>query len=300
MSTSVWPSALDDELVRLALRSRIGWPPNPLDDDPNKQLVDALYQQMIEELHVEPGEMAVAFYPKVESTNTMLLRWIQRYADDMQPTLLITKEQTAAHGRMGRPWVAEADGALTFSLALPLAPKDCSGLSLAIGLTLAEALHPDIRIKWPNDLQIGGRKLAGILIEIASGWAVIGVGINLRAPAPGSATAAALEAHGVTPAWLDELLPGITAPAALLRVAAPLVAAVRTFERTGFAPLQERFAARDALAGLDIQLSDGSAGTACGVAPDGALRVRTAQGIIDIRSSAVSVRPAATTPAHPC
>ena len=169
-----------------------------------------------------------------------------------------------------------------------------------MGLALAEALHPDIRIKWPNDLLVDGRKLAGILIEIAAGCAVIGVGVNLRAPAPGSATAAALAAHGVQAAWLEELLPGITAPAALLRCAVPLIHAVRAFEQHGFAPLQARFATRDALAGRDIELSDGNAGAACGVAPDGALRVRTAQGITLIRSGAVSVRPAASTPAHPC
>ena len=242
-------------------------------------------------LRAQLDGVAVDMVDEVDSTNSELLR--RARAGGLLPTLLTAKEQTAAHGRMGRPWVAEADGALTFSLALPLAPADWSGLSLAVGLTLAETLHPDIRIKWPNDLQIDGRKLAGILIEIASGCAVIGVGINLRAPAPGSATAAALEAHGITPAWLDELLPGITAPTALFRCAVPLFDAVRAFERAGFAPLQERFAARDALAGVPVTLSDGSAGTACGVAPDGALRVRTAQGIIDIRSSAVSVRPAA-------
>lgn len=249
-------------------------------------------------LRAQLDGVVVDMVDEVDSTNSELLR--RARAGNMQPTLLIAKKQTAAHGRMGRPWVAEADGALTFSLALPLVPKDWSGLSLAVGLTLAETLHPDIRIKWPNDLQIDGRKLAGILIEIASGCAVIGVGINLRAPAAGSATAAALQAHGITPAWLDELLSGITAPTALFRCAVPLMAAVRAFERVGFAPLQERFATRDALAGVPVTLSDGTQGTACGVAPDGALRVRAAQGIIDIRSSAISVRPAASTPAHLC
>ena len=223
-------------------------------------------------LRAQLDGVAVELVPEVDSTNSELLR--RARAGGVPPTLLIAKEQSAAHGRMGRPWVAEAGSALTFSLALPLAPKDWSGLSLAVGLTLAETLHPDIRIKWPNDLQIDGRKLAGILIEIASGCAVIGVGINLRAPAPGSATAAALQAHGITPAWLDELLPGITAPTALLRVATPLVTTVRAFERTGFAPLQERFAARDALAGVSVTLSDGTQGTAHGVAPE---RRQTAQ-----------------------
>lgn len=256
------------------------------------------WTEELDALRAQLAGVAVELVAEVDSTNSELLR--RARAGGLLPTLLIAKAQTAAHGRMGRPWVAEADSALTFSLALPLAPKDWSGLSLAIGLALAETLHPDIRIKWPNDLQIDGRKLAGILIEIASGCAVIGVGINLRAPAPDSTTAAALQAHGITPAWLDELLPGITAPSALLRCAVPLFDTVRTFERAGFAPLRERFAARDALAGVPVTLSDGTQGTACGVAPDGALRVRAAQGIIDIRSSAVSVRPAATTPAHPC
>lgn len=254
------------------------------------------WTEELDALRAQLAGVAVELVAEVDSTNSELLR--RARAGGLQPTLLIAKAQSAAHGRMGRPWVAEPDGALTFSLALPLAPASWSGLSLAIGLALADALHPDIRIKWPNDLLVRGRKLAGILIEIAGGWAVIGVGLNIRAPAADSATAAALAAHGVQAAWLDELLPGITAPTALFRCAVPLSLAARSFERDGFAPLQQRFAARDALAGLPVTLSNGTQGTACGVAPDGALRVRGAQGTIEIRSGAISVRPAAAdTPA---
>jgi BirA family biotin operon repressor/biotin-[acetyl-CoA-carboxylase] ligase len=76
-------------------------------------------------------------------------------------------------------------------------------------------------------------------------------------------------------------------------VAAPLVAAMLAFERDGFAPFQARFAARDALAGRAVRLSDGTEGNACGVGPQGALRVQTAAGMRDISSQEVSVRPLA-------
>jgi BirA family biotin operon repressor/biotin-[acetyl-CoA-carboxylase] ligase len=177
---------------------------------------------------------------------------------------------------------------------LPLAPRDWSGLSLAVGLALAEALHPDIVLKWPNDLWWQGRKLAGVLVETAGPgglgggraagrYAVIGFGINL-APLAGAGFATA-------PAWLQELLPGIDAPGALLRVAGPLARTLREFERAGFAPLAARFNARDALAGQGVRLSDGTQGAALGVGPDGALRVQTPLGLRQVTSAEVSARP---------
>ncbi len=267
----------------------------------------AHWPEALAALRAQLGGVLVEMVDEVDSSNSALLR--RARAGSLPPTLLIARRQSAARGRMGRAWVAEPDGALTFSLALPLVGRDWSGLSLAVGLALAEALHPAIRIKWPNDLHIGTRKLAGILIETASSGgggesaprcAVIGIGINLRAPAAGSAAAAALAASGAQPAWLEDLLPGESAPAVLARCAAPLTAAVRAFERAGFAPLLARYAARDALAGRTLTCSDGTTGCACGVAPDGALRLRTPHGIAEIRSGAVSVRPApATPPAQP-
>jgi BirA family biotin operon repressor/biotin-[acetyl-CoA-carboxylase] ligase len=152
--------------------------------------------------------------------------------------------EPAAGGR--RP---EGPASLTFSLGLPLAPASWSGLSLAIGVALAESLHPDVRIKWPNDLWWQDRKLAGVLVETAAApglsgdqrQAVIGVGINILPPdAAGLSTPAA---------WLQELSPSLDAPAALGRVAPALVAMVQTFKAGGFAPLRARFQARDALAG---------------------------------------------------
>lgn len=234
----------------------------------------------------------VEVLPQIDSTNTELMR--RARAGRMEPVLLVTEQQTAGRGRLGRGWHSQAGDSLTFSLGLPLAPADWSGLSLAVGVSLAESLHPRVRLKWPNDLWLDDRKLGGILIETASfgdagqarRYAVIGAGINIAAP--DAAQAAGLS---TAPAALRELIPGIDAGAALLRLAAPLVQTVQAFESLGFAPFQARFNARDALRDRSVQLSDGMAGSAHGVSEAGALLVHTAQGMKTVTSSEVSVRP---------
>ena len=242
-----------------------------------------------------PG-LVVQVLPETASTNTELME--RARAGLLAPVLLVAERQTAGRGRRGRSWESMPGRSLTFSLGLPLAPVDWSGLSLAVGVGLAESLHPRIGLKWPNDLWLEGRKLAGILIETAGcgpdqsasagsatlRYAVIGAGLNIAAPgAAGLATA---------PAWLQELLPGIDAGQALLRLAAPLVRAVQAFERSGFAPFLSRFHDRDVLRGTAVALSDGEAGTARGVTATGALLVHTAGGMKTVTSAEVSVRPA--------
>lgn len=237
-----------------------------------------------------PG-FTVEVLPQVDSTNSELMR--RARAGRGEPVLLVAEAQSAGRGRLGRDWASEAGASLTFSLGLPLAPPDWSGLSLAVGVSLAESLHPRIRLKWPNDLWLDDRKLGGILIETAGfgesaaarRYAVIGVGINIQPRA-----AAGLS---TPPACLAELVAGIDAGAALLRLAAPLAAAVQAFEAYGFAPFQSRFQARDALRERQVTLSDGQAGTAHGVTEAGALLVHTARGMQTVASSEVSVRPAA-------
>lgn len=236
-----------------------------------------------------PG-FTVEVLPEIDSSNTELMR--RARAGRTQPVLLVAERQTAGRGRLGRGWASAAGESLTFSLGLALAPADWSGLSLAVGVAIAESLHPAIRLKWPNDLWVDDRKLGGILIETASAGepgasrhAVIGVGLNI-APPP---------AQGLStpPAALRELWPQADAAAALLRLAQPLVRAVQAFEAFGFAPFVARFEARDALRDRPVTLSDGTAGTAHGVSASGSLLVHTAAGMQAISSSEVSVRPAA-------
>lgn len=236
-----------------------------------------------------PG-FALELLPEVDSTNAELMRRAQ--AGRCESCLLLAERQSAGRGRLGRPWHAGTawSDSLTFSLGMPLAPKDWSGLSLAVGLSLAQSLHPDIRIKWPNDLWWCQRKLAGILIETvtwsglgASRYVVIGVGLNIVAPA--------VDGLATEPAGLVELLPGIDAGQALLRLAQPLVQTIKRFEGQGFAPFQADFNARDALAQMAVTLSDGLQGVAQGVDGVGALLVQTAQRVQRVISSEVSVRP---------
>ena len=155
---------------------------------------DALWRQLEPLL---PG-LDVEIVARIGSTNTELLSRVRsgmREADgalpargrrraDLQPTLLVAEQQTHGRGRLGRDWQSSAQASLTFSLALPLATQgagDWSGLSLAVGVALADALEPArasaprLLLKWPNDLWLGddampagGRKLGGILIETAA------------------------------------------------------------------------------------------------------------------------------------
>lgn len=243
-----------------------------------------------------PG-FTVEVLREIDSTNTELMRRARAGRSD--PVLLVAERQTAGRGRRGRNWVSSAGDSLTFSLGLPLAPAHWSGLSLAVGVAVAEALGPGIGLKWPNDLWIDGRKLAGILVEtatVAGGpepadpvnarHTIVGVGINItRAPAVGSLD--------IAPAALREVWREADAPATLRRVALPLVQALQSFAQEGFRPFEAAFADRDVLKGRSVALSDGTLGVAAGVDRTGALLVHTAAGLQLVSSSEVSVRPAA-------
>ncbi|MDE2417067.1 MAG: biotin--[acetyl-CoA-carboxylase] ligase [Burkholderiales bacterium] len=234
-----------------------------------------------------PG-FTVEVLPEIDSTNTELMR--RAHAGQIEPVLLVAERQTAGRGRLGRDWSSETltqGRTLTFSLGLPLAPADWSGLSLAVGLSVVQSLHPQLRLKWPNDVWLHDRKLAGILIETASvgqtRYVVIGVGINMVAP----------DATGLRtlPAGLREVLPQVRAPDVLEHLMLPLVQAVQRFGMLGFAPLVGAFAARDVLQGREVVCSDGLTGMARGVDASGALLVHTASGVRKITSAEVSVRP---------
>ncbi len=246
-------------------------------------------------------DFSIEALPEIDSTNSELMR--RARAGRLEPILLVAGAQTAGRGRLGRDWHSAIGDSLTFSLGLPLAPADWSGLSLAVGTSVAESLHPEIRLKWPNDLWLigagGNRKLGGILIETASvgehRYAVIGVGINI-APRDGTGLS-------TPPASMRELESLATAPDVLQRLAPPLVQAVLAFGQFGFSPFQARFNARDALRDRLVSISDGQGcivqGTAHGAAENGVLLVHTALGMKEITSSEVSVRPQPNQPPAP-
>lgn len=253
---------------------------------------------------VEPGlpGFTCEALPTVDSSNTELMRRFK--AGRLDPVLLVAEQQSAGRGRLGRHWHGERGNSLTFSFGLPLSPANWSGLSLAVGISLADsldaanALHQRIALKWPNDLwlvsrknhAVEERKLAGVLVETAAfedqRYAVIGVGINVQAVNFADQHSAAL-----APGCLQDLQPNADVASTLLRVLPPLVQTVQAFAQFGFAPFQARFARRDVLAGRDVTLSGGTSGRAYGVTETGALLVHTAAGMKEITSAEVSVRP---------
>ncbi|HEU5297589.1 MAG TPA: biotin--[acetyl-CoA-carboxylase] ligase [Burkholderiaceae bacterium] len=229
-----------------------------------------------------------------------------RRAQDTQPCLLVAEQQTRGRGRWGRSWQSSAGASLTCSLALPFTPPDWSGLSLAMGVAVAEALDPEgpregawIGLKWPNDLiRIEGpeppRKLGGILIEsVPVGqhrMAVIGVGLNIATqPVVDLPTGFAC---------LQEFDAGIDAPRTLARIARPWVDAVLLFQREGFAPFKARFERLDCLKGhvVTTTLDDLPSGVAEGVDDHGALLVRAGPSLHRVGMGDVSVRAGAEPP----
>ena len=262
--------------------------------DPIRWPLEAIWQAL--EPHL-PG-FTCEVLPVVDSTNTELMRRFK--AGQPEPTLLVAEQQSAGRGRLGRQWHSQRGDSLMFSLGMPLAPADWSGLSLAVGVSLADSLDAanapqhHIALKWPNDLWLvqhkTERKLAGILVETATfecqRYVVIGVGINVRA-----FELTLQESTAIAPNCLQNLQPDADVASTLLRVLPPLVQTVQAFEQFGFAPFQARFARRDVLAGRHVQLSDGTHGQAHGVTEAGALLVHTSAGMKEITSSEVSVRP---------
>ena len=98
-------------------------------------------------------------------------------------SIVVADHQTAGRGRMERHWDAPPGTALLASFVL----EPHALLSLAAGVAAAEACGAEVRLKWPNDLLLRGRKLGGILVEVGDGKAVVGIGINLTSAPPGAA-----------------------------------------------------------------------------------------------------------------
>ena len=138
--------------------------------------------------------ISIEVLASIDSTNTELMR--RARAGQCDPVLLLATEQTAGRGRMGKTWLSEPGACLMFSLGLPMQPAHWAGLSLAVGVSLADtlastlpaAIAPRLQLKWPNDLWLCGAKLAGILVETAHvgtrPYVVVGVGINITPPPP--------------------------------------------------------------------------------------------------------------------
>ncbi len=243
------------------------------------------------------GSEAVHARFAVDSTSSFLAARLREGAP--APELCVAEVQTAGRGRRGRRWVSGVGRSLVLSVSWRLAAhgEGPGGLSLAAGAALAESLAADgfggVMLKWPNDLVVEDRKLAGILVEVSrsgSGPAacVLGVGFNLDlAPA---------DSGRIGQPWTDFAtafgrVPARSALAA--RAANALLDARERLRDGGMASVAARWRERDALRGRPVRVLSAGApvdGTARGIDGNGALLVEHPAGVLRCRSGEVSVR----------
>lgn len=197
---------------------------------------------------------------------------------------LVADRQTKGRGRQGRSWL-DAPGNFMGSTAVRLSPQDppAPSLSFVAALATYEAVvtrlgSPSaVQLKWPNDLLLGGAKLSGILLERAGDMAVIGIGVNLRA-------APDLPDRPVK--HLGHFGPAPERDAFARDLAVNFDRELDRWRQFGLAPLLARWltAAHPIGAPLSVHAADGSrvAGTFAGLEPDGAMRLRLADGAVHV------------------
>lgn len=242
----------------------------------------------------------IAVLTQTDSTNTQLLS-TDAAAD---PQVLFAERQTAGRGRRGRHWVSPFGANVYASVAFTFEcwPARLTTLPLAIAVALARVVAaagvPDVGIKWPNDLHVAGRKLAGILIEPrgeAGGpcRVVVGVGLNL--------SMSTMQAEGLSQPWISlaealtvggKPMPSRNTLASML--VEELMRALHAFAHHGFSPFVAEWRQRDLLAGRPVQV-DGAQplqGMAQGIDADGGLIINTSVGRQIVHAGDVSVRAA--------
>lgn len=216
---------------------------------------------------------------ETDSTNLRLLEQAREGAPHGK--CLLALRQTAGRGRQGRQWLSDEEGSLTFSLlwffAKPAA--QLSGLPLVVTLALIRALEPagvdGLALKWPNDLLRHGRKVAGVLVELArtprgETAAVIGIGLNVElkdalADQISIPATDLRDARGYAP----------SRPALLSAILGQLAPLLPAFSETGFAPFMQEYWERSALRGRRVRLilpsQQVETGECAGISDDGAL-----------------------------
>ena len=236
----------------------------------------------------------VTVLDRVDSTNT----WLGPHEED--PEICFAEFQTAGRGRRGRAWVSPFGANLYLSLSWRFEawPPGFTALGMVTAIAAVRALDNlgvrGARIKWPNDLVAAGRKLGGVLIDIqgeppGATRAVIGLGVNVRMPAAA--------AQDIDQPWMDLATLTDQAPPDRNRLAAglteSLIEALQEFTAAGFAAFSDDWQALDLVAGKAVALHSHDqtvTGVAAGVDGEGALLLRTPQGLRRFVSGDLSLR----------
>ena len=236
---------------------------------------------------------------EIESTSTRVLQLAAAGASS--GTCIAAEWQSTGRGRRGRAWISRLGGSLTFSMLwrFERGAGHLGGLSLAVGEAVARALSecgvPRVQVKWPNDVVVDLRKLAGILVETSGeiqgpSVAVIGVGVNHRL----SERVLDRIDQPVTDVWQCAGSPPSRSDL-LARMLVTLASSLDAFDRSGFSASRDAWRALHAYQGRRVRVTPGRDAPfdaeVVDVAPDGALVVSTADGrTIPLASAEMTLR----------
>jgi BirA family transcriptional regulator, biotin operon repressor / biotin---[acetyl-CoA-carboxylase] ligase len=193
-------------------------------------------------------------------------------------TLVTAAEQTAGRGRQGRTWTAPPGRALLLSLVLRV--EQPALVPLAAGVAAAETIGDHARIKWPNDVLVEGRKVAGVLVEgrPQEGWAVLGIGLNV-----------AIRPADFPPELRDSAGTLGREPTDLEPTLHRLLEALERWLGADQDTVIAAWRARDALEGRRIEWAEG-AGKAVGIDDAGRLLVGTSSGTVALDAGEVHLK----------
>ncbi|MCQ8226098.1 bifunctional biotin--[acetyl-CoA-carboxylase] ligase/biotin operon repressor BirA [Pantoea trifolii] len=244
--------------------------------------------------HLHQPNLAVI--PVIDSTNQYLLDRMDKLPSGYA---CIAEYQQAGRGRRGRKWFSPFGSNLYMSMywRLEQGPAAAMGLSLVIGIIMAEVIQslgaPNVRVKWPNDLYLNDRKLAGILVELTgktgdAAQIVIGAGVNLLMCSEGTAE--------INQGWINLQEAGVDIDRNEL--AAKLINSLREalpiFERDGLAPFVSRWEALDNFINRPVKLLIGDRevyGIARGIDKQGGLLLEQDGVIKSWVGGEISLRP---------
>ena len=227
------------------------------------------------------------FFESIDSTNSYLAR--TKYS--AKPQICITREQTKGKGQHGRNWVSQKDGSIIFSMRKSFNEgMNLNGLSLIAGMAIIKSIEAEcqlsgLKIKWPNDIYYGDKKLAGILMENthykSNQLVLVGVGINYQL----------VDTNEIDEPWVDlsrilNTLPNFQQLTA--KIINNILFFLEDFQINGLSNLLSEWHHYDMLKGVRIKFRESNIelqGQIDGITNQGALKVVTKDGVKELYSS---------------
>ena len=230
----------------------------------------------------------------LDSTNKYLID--QQNESSTIYSICMAEHQAEGKGRRGKAWVSPFAKNIYLSIGFDLlgGVDSLNGLSLVIGIAVVRALKiagvENAKLKWPNDIWVDENKISGVLVELkgeaTTAWRVTaGIGLNISMSEP--------EGGAITQPWTClENFSDVKKNKMTVHLLESLVAVLERFKEKGFSDFESEWLEYDLLYGRHVSLSlGGGSGIACGVDSNGALKVKTEDGILAVNAGEVSVRP---------